>query len=398
MKRTGERPIGRRGVLRAALLIGVACCVLVAGLVCWTVFGRGSSPQSEKPPRIATTTTMSPPSTSVPALTWSAPWGMKFLVDNTVVTGGTDPTIGNVSCPSVHLCVATADGQVLYSTDPTGGPSKWVDVQIKSARGIGEIACPSVQFCLASTGYGVLSSTDPTGPARDWHYTRIAYQTDLATVQCPSPHLCALKGGSGTQFVASEDPAGAMASDWHVTTSPTGLWGVFSCPTSTRCYAAGSTFTPTKGTDSGFIYETTDPGAAHPTWSQGSLAVGFPKLSEGSNYERPDDGWAQFTCRTVTFCVATDADLTELYVSTAPMGGTSHWTSSPIGHLTLSGITCLSKDLCLSLGDYTTDLSGGPTTWRPIAAEGRPPGAFSCPTTTECIGVKEQGFEVLHLR
>jgi hypothetical protein len=115
----------------------------------------------------------------------------------------------SISCPSVTLCVAgDAEGDVLTSTDPTGGSSAWnvtyVDDATEPKAASGEIAqagligiaCPSVSLCMASDGAGnVLTSENPTGGASTWALTRVitfetAPPTALKDLSCPSTTLC----------------------------------------------------------------------------------------------------------------------------------------------------------------------------------------------------------------
>jgi hypothetical protein len=113
-----------------------------------------------------------------------------------------------ISCPSVYLCVAgDAEGNVLTSTDPTGGIGAWniayVDDQIEHGSMALEdqaelisIACPSVSLCVASDGAGnVLTSKNPRGGASAWTLTKVLHvesapPTALEDLSCPSTTRC----------------------------------------------------------------------------------------------------------------------------------------------------------------------------------------------------------------
>jgi hypothetical protein len=113
-----------------------------------------------------------------------------------------------ISCPSVSLCVAgDAEGDVLTSTDPTGGSGAWNLAYVDDSTEAGptvtsdqaelvSIACPSVSLCMASDGAGnVLTSKNPTGGASAWTLTKVIHfesapPTALEDLSCPSTTRC----------------------------------------------------------------------------------------------------------------------------------------------------------------------------------------------------------------
>ncbi|MHB1930279.1 MAG: hypothetical protein ACYCUG_12815, partial [Acidimicrobiales bacterium] len=101
----------------------------------------------------------SPPVAASPALTWGPP---------TQVDGGR--TFTGISCPSVSLCVAVdVNGNVVTSTNPTGGVSAWTAANVDPGNTLSGVSCPSASLCVAVDGSGnVVSSTNPTGGASAW--------------------------------------------------------------------------------------------------------------------------------------------------------------------------------------------------------------------------------------
>jgi hypothetical protein len=79
------------------------------------------------------------------------------------------PGVQAVACPSSSLCV-TADGNsISYSADPAS--SDWTTYNVnETAVYLTSIACPTTTFCVAagSSEGEVLVSTDPTGGASTW--------------------------------------------------------------------------------------------------------------------------------------------------------------------------------------------------------------------------------------
>jgi hypothetical protein len=154
-----------------------------------------------------------------------------------------------VSCPSVSLCVATDDvgGNVVWSTDPTGGAGAWnrslvepLDKGVKSLRTadiINGISCPSTSLCVAVDSDGqVLTSTDPTGGSLAWTRTLIdtGSISGLSGVSCASPTQCILMDGFSGALFRSTDPTNPYlwaSSQLHLDTVLTTI----ACPTTEQC-------------------------------------------------------------------------------------------------------------------------------------------------------------------
>ncbi len=110
--------------------------------------------------------------------------------------------LDGISCPAASLCVAVDDrGDVLTSTNPTGGASAWVETTPIDPDGLDNLTCPSVSLCVADDYIGdVVASTNPTGGAGAWSApTIVDPQSPLFSLACtPDGTQCLggdLRGG-----------------------------------------------------------------------------------------------------------------------------------------------------------------------------------------------------------
>jgi RNA polymerase sigma factor (sigma-70 family) len=120
-----------------------------------------------------------------------------------------DLGVGGVSCATGGLCVAVGTrGDIATSTNPTGGRTAWKVTNLGSSEPLSYVSCPNSSFCVAwdanagngTFGHGqVLTSTDPTGGASAWAVTNfdgvVGYFVDA--LSCPSPTLCVAVGQDG---------------------------------------------------------------------------------------------------------------------------------------------------------------------------------------------------------
>lgn len=144
-------------------------------------------------------------------------WHREFIDPKLAITG--------VSCPSTTLCVAVdAHGQVMHSTSPLGGKADWskpsrVDKTTLGGggyAGFAAISCPTTTLCLAvdnATNGQVAYTTDPTGPASAWTLTTIGTNVTLDSVSCATATFCMI---GGTNHYFATDPTGG-ASAWKAT-------------------------------------------------------------------------------------------------------------------------------------------------------------------------------------
>jgi hypothetical protein len=141
--------------------------------------------------------------------------------------------------------VVDANGNVLTSSNPTGGAAAWTTIlvdnpspDISTRGGLDDVSCASIGLCVVVDVNGnVVTSTNPLGGA-GWTLANVDGRNELRGVSCPSVSLCVAVDADGNgNAVTSTNPTGG-ASAWtvaHVDGSNV-LNGV-SCPTSTLCVA-----------------------------------------------------------------------------------------------------------------------------------------------------------------
>jgi hypothetical protein len=281
------------------------------------------------------------------------------------VDGGQELT--SISCPSTALCVAVdGAGNVVTSTDPTGGAGAWAVAKIDSSQTQNNtdnagavldrsVSCPSTAMCVAVDAAGnALVSTQPAGGAVAWTNIHIdtnrsfgctagglTCQTPLVSVSCPSTSLCAAVDFSGN-ILTSGSPT--TPGSWSSTSATGGrlgsLWGI-SCPVVGFC-------------------ATVDGAADHAITLNPSIptAQGVRALAE-SLY----GVW----CQSPSLCLAsveTHAGISGLLGSFNPAAPAATWSLSSLGGIT--GLACLSSSLCVA-GDDEGNVAAGVTT-RALAA------------------------------
>jgi hypothetical protein len=118
-----------------------------------------------------------------------------------------------VSCAATGLCVAVDyDGNVVTSTNPTGGAAAWKVTKVDPAGGLQGVSCPSTSSGVAVDINGnVVASTNPAGGASAWKVTHVVGGSSqvggLSGVSCPSIALCVAVAQNG-YVIASTNPAG----------------------------------------------------------------------------------------------------------------------------------------------------------------------------------------------
>lgn len=149
---------------------------------------------------------------------------------------GTNPIV-SLSCPSESLCVGIDEaGNVLTSTDPAGGTAAWTIAAVRPA-GFSSISCPSTSFCVIVGGSGFTTSTDPTGGASAWTLQQGAGESQLRQVSCASASLCVASALNG-EVAESSDPTGGEGA-WEFNgglDGTKGLYGV-ACASESLCFA-----------------------------------------------------------------------------------------------------------------------------------------------------------------
>jgi len=301
-------------------------------------------------------------------------WGTPTPADDQAPYG-VPGALSGISCPSSTLCAAVDDsGDLVTSTDPTGGSADWTDVAVGSAPQYYGVSCPTATLCVAVDGAGdVVTSTDPTGGAGSWTVTSVDADEHLLDVSCPTATLC-VAGDSDGHVLTSTDPAGGAAS-WSTTEvdATNGITGI-SCPSAALCVATDGV---------GTVLTSTDPTGGSASWSPGDV--------DGT------DALSGVSCPTATLCVAVDT-VGDVVASTDPAGGAADWTVVDAdGTAGLVAVSCPTTSLCTAtdaLGAVvtSTDPTGGADDWTVADVDGtRDLPAVSCPSASLCVAADQGG-------
>jgi WD40-like Beta Propeller Repeat len=301
--------------------------------------------------------------------------------------------IAAISCPSESLCVAGDQaGNVLSSTNPTGGPPAWSTAAVSPNRSIRGVSCPTSSLCVAGDSAGdVLASTDPTGGATAWTKTTVAANTFIIAVSCPSASLCVAVGGpdgpgeEGT-ILTSSDPTGG-ASSWSSASIPSGgRITAVACPSVSLCVATTST---------GEVLTSTDPTGGANAWTEAAID--------------PGGDLDAISCPSVFLCVAGGNDAAdysngEILTTTSPAGGAGAWrktTSDPgmtYNPVYLDALSCPSTSLCVTGDNFgnivtSTDPTGGSRAWMkaPVDPIWTALITIACPSVSLCVGADGEG-------
>ena len=222
--------------------------------------------------------------------------------------------IESISCPTSALCVAVDDnGNVLTSTNPTGGRSAWsTPVSIDTTQ-INAVSCPSISLCVAVDSNGNVLTSNPTGGS-GWSKPIAIDEEgggdndDLSDVSCASPSLCVAVDREGYVLTSTHPADGASA--WSTPTpvgSGNGIHYGVSCPSAALCAVVGNSDLWTSINAGGSWSE---PGTAIDTSTEDLQVVG---------------------CSSPSLCVAGDYTGGNIFASTHPTGGASAWTSADFG-------------------------------------------------------------------
>lgn len=260
-----------------------------------------------------------------------------------------DGDFAGVVCPAVDLCLASSGGELVTSTDPTGGIDDWTAASVPGGVDIGVPACVSTELCVA---FGYLASdpadlyeafsTDPGGGASTWSAVDLGYSwSDLASssIACASVSLC-LGIVPPDSLIQSTTPSAGIDS-WTPSASLSAANGApvygITCPTTTLCAAL----------DAGAVLTSTDPSAGASSWSVTGDLISPTDYVGGS--------LDSLTCAPETAFCAFDDD-GGVWSSTDAAGGTGTWsTDENIESQPLAGLSCASSSLCVGIasGDNT---------------------------------------------
>src|SRR4051794_22360254 len=126
----------------------------------------------------------------VPAAAASAAplsWSQPILVDHQAPYSAPSITDG-IACPAASLCVAVDHGgNVVTSTNPTGGPGAWSITKVDPGNELLAVTCASASLCVAGDWAGnIITSTNPTGGAGAWTVSHVDGNNRVTGVSCPS--------------------------------------------------------------------------------------------------------------------------------------------------------------------------------------------------------------------
>lgn len=290
----------------------------------------------------------------------------RVVVDNTPGPGDAPPVFRGVSCPTNRFCAAVNSlGNVAVSQDPggtaSGGSPSWSLTQIDDSGptpnypygSLSDIACPSADACVATAADGdVITSSDPTGGSGAWTATHIesdaAYesctaegpdcQAALLNVSCASVALCEASDEAGFVF-KSDDPADGAS--WKQVQQDYGDGGGdaftgLACPAITLCVGA------------------TEDGLAA-SWDPSVQAKPYDQQSRNVNLGgSPWGAW----CSSARLCFVAIGHRT--FESTN--AGSSHPRWSPDRTPSnFSGIACPTPKICFAVDHAGSVLVGTPT-------------------------------------
>lgn len=330
-------------------------------------------------------------------------WRVEGELDSAATNPNQGPAITGMACPTTTLCVAVDNGgDVVSSTDPTGGAGTWTTRRIDSTQGeaaeLTSVSCSPSGTCAATQFDGsVLASNDPIGGASAW--TAAAVESEYhppSAVSCPTSELCVATNGTD-DILTSTNPTGGSAA-WQTTQLPGDhQLGSVSCPTARFCAI---------GDNAGNVVTATDPTGGAGEWRITPLpryyvhAPGFPRRLVS------EEG-LDLSCATSRFCAAIAAGSGDLLSSEHPSsGGTRSWKVTNLvpgrEDKPLLNITCPSRNLCISWdsgNDVHTsiDPAAGASAFAGthVAVSGlvaNPPvGSVSCPTSELCIAAAVDG-------
>ena len=288
--------------------------------------------------------------------------------------------LNDVSCPSVSLCVAADnEGNVITSTNPTGGASAWTVTNLDYGNNISAVTCPSTSLCVATDSDGdVITSTNPTGGAAAWTVTHVDKNNGINAVTCASTSLCVATDDDG-DVITSTNPTGGPAA-WTLThVDKNKSINAVTCPSTSLCVATDS---------AGDVITSTNPTGGAAAWTVTHVGTGHLESINA------------VTCPSTSLCVAAD-DGGNVIASTNPTGGSAAWAVTfDTGRVfdSINAVTCPSTSLCVAFDTFgdvitSTNPTGGPAAWNVTFNTGLFVGmnAVTCPSTSLCIATDNSG-------
>lgn len=224
-----------------------------------------------------------------------------------------------VSCPSTSLCVAvnganvgTTAGKILTTTDPTSGV--WQIAQLDPSLHFTGVSCSGPSLCVAvARGGQIVASSDPTGGAAAWNVVGAPGGTgDLEGVDCVEA-LCAAGNATGNILTAT-NPAAPGASWRAAKAGIAALVTGVSCPTASACLGVD---------DNGSVFTSTDPTGGADTWHAENLV---PFEASPGEAQFVHNALFGVSCASTSLCALVGSD-SRIFTSTSPFSSAA----SPAG-------------------------------------------------------------------
>lgn len=296
----------------------------------------------------------------------------------------TDGEAVSLHCLPSGECFGVNENDLVYSVEPSGGASKWHNLEGIDSGGanpIKSVSCPAANMCAAVDEPGnVLSSTDPTLTAT-WFLSPIAGALPGFTdIDCVSDELCVADAAPTGNLWASTEPAAGPAA-WAETQLFKPSTHAVSCASAKLCVSVGYL-----NNSGGAIITSTEPTGGVSAWHETGYDPGNNKFIEG------------VSCPTEDLCVAVENE-GGIITSTEPLAGAGAWHMTKLnGEPYLKDISCPSSHLCVAVGESgqvftTTEPTAGASAWKSTslpAAFGTLP-VVSCPSASFCAAVDEAG-------
>jgi hypothetical protein len=320
---------------------------------------------------------------AAPPLSWSPsqqidhqpPYAANFSVNG----------LSTISCPEEAFCAAADfSGNVLTSTDPTGGAATWTVTHLEEGStvnptwggsGFDAISCPSASFCAAADVYGkVWTSSDPSGGVSAWHSAQVlGTESAIRGISCPTASFCVVSDADGHIATSSNPTGGASAwTSFQVGSFSSDSFGDLDCLSATFCAAADQP---------GSVAISTDPAGGASAWKRTLIDSHGVPLS--------------IACPTTSLCLAGDSQ-GHVFSSNDPNSSPGAWSDSGyLGTSAIESLSCPSMSLCV-LGDEegavaTSRTPTGPaSTWTPQKLTGGDL-HVSCPSQELCLTVEWEG-------
>lgn len=293
--------------------------------------------------------------------------------------------LAGVSCPSAGLCVAVdrINGDVVTTTDPTGGAGAWTVtfVNTDDAAGVScALGAESSKLCVAADCLPkAYFSTNPTGGAGEWTGTSLGAPAcglgPVTTgVSCASTSVCVISKNAGEVVTTATATGGSSA--WHAATVDGGnSLNAVSCPTTSLCVAVDNV---------GNVVTSQSPLAGAGAWSVADV--------DGTHYLRSVSCSAE-----PIVCVAGD-EAGNVVTSTDPAGGAGAWTVAHVdGSAGVLGMSCPTATLCVGVDNQagaiaSTSPTSGVTAWtREVIDSGQLLTGVSCASSTLCVATDWHG-------